>query len=101
MINGKWCCRFHPARICLQDIQHPVITISPHCIQLSERARNYELKMGHFNMLPSFHGLANEDQLSFIREFYVVVRTFSLNGVTKDDLWMRCFPYYLKDRTKS
>ena len=90
-----------PARLCLWDIQHFVITAFSHCIKLSGEARNYEFKTVHFNMLPAFHGLANEDPLSFIRKFYLVVQTFHLIGVSEDDLRMRCFPYCLKDRAKS
>ena len=52
-------------------------------------------------MLPTFHGLANEDSLSFIMEFYLVVQTFPLSGVSEDDLRIRCFSYCFKDRAKS
>ncbi|MBN8152319.1 hypothetical protein J0J37_22340, partial [Vibrio vulnificus] len=52
-------------------------------------------------MLPSFHGLASEDALSFFREFYSTIQTFPLHGLTEDELRMRCFPYTLKNRAKS
>ena len=85
----------------LKDIQRPVIAASLHRIRLREGARNYEFKTVKFSMLPAFHGLTNGDPLSFIRKFYSVVQTFSLSGVSEDDLRMRCFPYYLKDCAKS
>ena len=87
-------------RINLRDIQRPVIGTSPSCIRLSAAARNYELKNIHFSMLPSFHGLPSEDPLTFVREFYTTIQTFPLNGLTEDELRMRCFPYTLKDRAK-
>ena len=91
----------NPPREVLRNYQRPVIGVSPSCIVLSPAARNYELKGVHFSMLPSFHGLASEDALSFFREFYTTIQTFPLHGLSEDDLRMRCFPYTLKDRAKS
>nr|GMD86795.1 Retrotransposon gag protein [Ipomoea batatas] len=64
-------------------------------------ARNYELKTVHYNQLPSFHGSASEDALTFIRDFYGIIQHFPLmNDLTEDALRMRCFPYTLKDAAK-
>ena len=52
-------------------------------------------------MLPSFNDFPSDDPLSFIREFYSVVQTFPLHGITKDDLCMSFFPFCHKDRAKS
>nr|GLL21212.1 uncharacterized protein LOC109178859 [Ipomoea trifida] len=54
----------------LRDIQRPVIAVNPSCIQLSDAARNYELKSFHMNLLPTFNGLGSEDALGFMRELY-------------------------------
>ena len=81
----------------LRNIQCPVITSNPSCIRLSARARNYEFKNIHLNLLPQFHGLRTEDALSFIREFYNVVETLPLHGINEEELKMRCFPYCMKD----
>ena len=89
-----------PVQINLRDIQRPVIGTSPSCIRLSAAAQNYELKNICFSILPSFHGLPSEDPLTFLREFYITIQTFPLNGLTADKLRMRCFPYTLKDRAK-
>ena len=70
----------------LRNIQIPIITAFPYCILLSEGVRNYELKMIHFTMLPSYPGLPNDDPLSSICEFYSVVQTFPLHRITKDDV---------------
>ncbi|GER28568.1 transposon Tf2-1 polyprotein [Striga asiatica] len=74
----------------LRDLAHPTIGPIISCIQLPQEARNYELKMIHYNQLPSLHGLPNEDPLNFIREFYN-------RGATEDEV----FPETLKDRAKA
>ncbi|XP_038697987.1 uncharacterized protein LOC119995545 [Tripterygium wilfordii] len=85
---------------CLEEFARPTIPTSPSCILLPTAARNYELKSLHFNMLPSFYGLPNENPLTFMKEFYATVSTFPLQGVTEEQLKMRCFPYTLKDQAK-
>ena len=52
-------------------------------------------------MLLSFYGILNEGPLIFIWDFYATVQTFSLQGLSEDQLKMRCFPYTLKDRAKA
>ena len=83
------------------DYARPVVESSPSCITLPTAARNYELKTLHFNMLPSFHGMASEDPLNFIRDFYSIIQSFPLSNLTEDQLKMRCFPYTLKDAAKT
>ncbi|CAA0805966.1 Unknown protein, partial [Striga hermonthica] len=88
-----------PPRNTLRTLAQPVIGLVTSCIHLPDPARNYELKMIHYNQLPAFHGLPSEDPLNFIREFYNVLNTFPLNGLNEDQLKMRCFPETLKDRS--
>ena len=85
----------------LRDIQMPVIAVNPSCIRLSDRARNYEVKSIHLTMLPQFNGLTAEDALSFIREFYSTVQTFPLQGLSEDELRLRCFPFCMKGEARS
>ncbi|CAH9114554.1 unnamed protein product [Cuscuta epithymum] len=85
----------------MKEFGRPTVGVSPSCIVLSEAARNYDLKTVHFNQLPSFHGLSSEDALIFIRDFYGIVQNFPLQGVTEDELKMRCFPYTLKEAAKA
>nr|GLL27278.1 uncharacterized protein LOC109169442 [Ipomoea trifida] len=84
----------------MKDFGRPQVGGSPSCIVLTDAARNYELKTVHYNQLPSFHGSASEDALTFIRDFYGIVQHFPLNDLTEDALRMRCFPYTLKDAAK-
>nr|GMC64155.1 Retrotransposon gag protein [Ipomoea batatas] len=85
----------------MKDFGRPQVGGSPSCIVLTDAARNYELKTVHYNQLPSFHGSASEDALTFIRDFYGIVQHFPLNDLTEDALRMRCFPYTLKDAAKT
>ena len=77
----------------LRDIQRPHITSNPSCIRLSAAARNYEFRNIHLNSLPQFHGLGSEDALEFIREFFYAIETLPLNGISEEELKMRCYPY--------
>ncbi|CAA0831349.1 Unknown protein, partial [Striga hermonthica] len=90
-----------PSHNTLQTLAQPVIGPVTSCIRLPDPARNYELKMIHYNQLPAFHGLPSKDPLNFIRKFYNVLNTFPLNGLSGDQLKMRCFPETLKDRAKA
>ncbi|CAH9097553.1 unnamed protein product [Cuscuta epithymum] len=85
----------------MKEFGRPTVGVSPSCIVLSEAARNYDLKTVHYNQLPSFYGLSSEDALIFIRDFYGIIQNFPLQGVTEDELRMRCFPYTLKDAAKT
>ncbi|KAL5798915.1 hypothetical protein ACOSQ2_003735 [Xanthoceras sorbifolium] len=84
----------------MRDFALPVIETSPSYILLDDLSRNYELKNIHFNMLPSFHDIAAEDPLTFMREFHSTSHSFPLQRLSEEQLRMRCFPYTLKDRAK-
>ncbi|CAA0812210.1 Unknown protein, partial [Striga hermonthica] len=100
MVNHKQQGENNPPRSLLRDMAQPMIGPVTSCIWLGPAARNYEIKTIHYNQLPSFYGLPNEDSLHFIREFYNVLQTFPLQGLNEDQLKMRCFPHTLKDRAK-
>ena len=55
----------------------------------------------YFNQFPNYHGLPNEDALTFMRTFYGTVENFPRNGLTNEEIRMRCFPYTLKDRANA
>ena len=88
-------------KLVMKEYARPIIGIAVSCIQLGEAARNYELKNINFTMFQSFYDIPNEDPLIFILDFYATVQTFPLQGLTGDQLRMRCFPYTLKDRAKA
>ena len=89
-------------QLVVKEFARAIIGIGMSCIQLGEATQNYELKNVHFTILPSFYGIPNEDPLIFIRDFYATVQTFPrLQGLTKEQMRMRCFPYTLKDKDKA
>ena len=83
------------------DFARPVVEASPSCIVLPTEVRNYVLKNMHFKILPLFYGMASEDSLNFIREFYAIVQTFPLLDLTEEQLRLRCFPFTLKGAAKT
>ena len=90
-----------PAQRKMRELARPVVSTLGSPIQLPDETRNYELKGSHYNMLPSFLGLANEDPLNFIRTFYHTLEHFPLRGLMEDQLRMRCFPHTLKERAST
>ena len=84
------------------DYQRPTMKANPSCIRLNERTRNYELKNSTLTLLPTFKGIGGEDALFFLREFANVIQSLPLQqGVTEDDLKLRCFPHCLKDQARA
>lgn len=73
----------------MSDFACPVVEPSLLCIELSQAARNYELKNLHFSMIPSFNGMTEEDPLSFIRDFYSTVQEFLLGVLSEEQLRMK------------
>ena len=59
----------NPHQAALRDILRPTLDGNHSAIVLSQAAMNHDLKVIHFNMLPSFDGLATEDPLQFFSEF--------------------------------
>ncbi|KAK3193684.1 hypothetical protein Dsin_024994 [Dipteronia sinensis] len=85
----------------MKDYSRPIVDNHPLCIALDAEAMNYELKSFHYNLLPTFHGIPNEDVLKFIREFYVAIQAFPNNMVTENQLRIRCIPHALKEKAKT
>ena len=85
----------------MKDYSRPVVSNDPLCIVLEPAARNYELKSSHYNQLPNFHGLPDEDILLFFREFYGAIQSFPNYRITENQLRMRCIPHALKGEAKA
>ncbi|CAN6465710.1 unnamed protein product [Victoria cruziana] len=63
-------------------------------------ASQYEIKASVINMLPTFHGIENEDPYRHIDEFLDVCATFRVHGVDDDVLRLRLFSFSLKEKAK-
>ncbi|CAN6465339.1 unnamed protein product [Victoria cruziana] len=60
----------------------------------------YEIKAATINMLPSFHGLANEDPYRHLDLFLDVCATVKITHVDDGALRLRLFPFSLRDRAR-
>ncbi|CAN6465742.1 unnamed protein product [Victoria cruziana] len=63
-------------------------------------ASQYEIKGSVTNILPTFHGIENEDPYRHIDEFLDVCATIRVHGVDDDVLRLRVFPFSLKKKAK-
>ena len=85
----------------LQDYLHPARTATPSCIMFSPNVRHVDFKTGMIQLLPTFHGLENENPYVHIREFEEVVATFHSQNTTDETVRLKFFPFSLKDKAKS
>lgn len=66
-------------------------------------AMNFKLEPPFIQMLQQtaqFSVLANEDPNSYIENFLEVYDLLKINGVSDDAIWLRAFPFSLKDQAK-
>ena len=82
----------------MRESGQPMLGDQPQPIVLDALARSYELRGSHLNMLPSFHGLATEDCLQFMKDYQATVGNFPMGRLTEEQLRMRCFRYCMKDK---
>ncbi|CAN6465485.1 unnamed protein product [Victoria cruziana] len=64
------------------------------------RAEHYEINASVINMLPTFHGIENENPYRYIDEFFDVCTTVWLHGVDDDSLYLHFFLFSLKEKAK-
>ncbi|RDX86435.1 hypothetical protein CR513_32233, partial [Mucuna pruriens] len=86
----------------LKELAIPDVVYQPWCIQYSqlEPTQTYELKSGLIDLLPKFHGLAGEDPHKHLKEFHVVCSTIRPQGIPKDYIKMKAFPFSLDGAVK-
>ncbi|CAN6465875.1 unnamed protein product [Victoria cruziana] len=63
-------------------------------------ANHYEIKASTINMLPSFHGLENEDPYRHLDEFLDICATVRISHIEDDALRLQLFPFSLKEKAK-
>ena len=85
----------------LNDYLHPTRTATPSCIMFPPNMPNLDFKPGMIQLLPTFHGLENENPYVHIREFEEVVATFHNRAEVADSVRLKFFPFSLKDKAKS
>ncbi|GKU94734.1 hypothetical protein SLEP1_g8180 [Rubroshorea leprosula] len=75
----------------LKDYLHPTRIATPSCIMFPPNTPHFEFKPGMIQLLPSFHGLENENPYVHVREFEEVVATFHSRADTIDTVRERQF----------
>ncbi|KAL0321419.1 UNVERIFIED_CONTAM: hypothetical protein Sradi_5403400 [Sesamum radiatum] len=84
----------------IKELNAPNSDQQPLCITFTDTEDNFELKSGLIHLLPSFHGLAGEDPHKHLKEFHVVCAGMKPHGITDEQLFLRAFPFSLKDKAK-
>nr|KYP46398.1 hypothetical protein KK1_032048 [Cajanus cajan] len=84
----------------LKELVTPNIVYQPWCAQYPENQVNYDLKSRLIHLLPKFHGLVGEDPHKHLKDFHVVCSTMRPQGVPKDHVKMKAFPFSLDGVSK-
>ena len=79
----------------LKELGAPNVENQPFCINIDNNA-NFELKSGFIHLLLIFNGLAGEDPYTHLKEFHMVCVGMKLNGVDKEQVKLKAFPFSLK-----
>ena len=66
----------------------------PLCIDFPE-VENLEIKTGLINLLPTFHGLENEDPHKFLKDLHLACMARAPR-VTDEEMKLRAFPFSLR-----
>ena len=82
----------------MRDHKHPPRVSAPSCI--IPPADDVVVRPYLVPLLPTFHGMENENPYTHIREFEEVCTTFKEGVPDMDLLKMKAFPLTLKDRAK-
>lgn len=73
---------------------------TPLCINYPAGETPFELKSGLIHLLPTFRGLKNENPHTHLREFHMVCSSMKPQGLTKDKIKLRAFPFSLVDTAR-
>ncbi|KAL0446264.1 UNVERIFIED_CONTAM: hypothetical protein Slati_1754300 [Sesamum latifolium] len=84
----------------IKEFNAPNFGQQPLCITFSDADDDFELKSGLIYLLPSFHGFAGEDPHKHLKEFHVVHAGMKPHGITNEQLYLRAFPFALRDKAK-
>ncbi|KAL0433341.1 UNVERIFIED_CONTAM: hypothetical protein Slati_2668400 [Sesamum latifolium] len=84
----------------IKELNAPNSDQQPLCITFTDAEDDFELKSGLVHLLPSFHGLTGEDPHKHLKEFHVVCAGMKPHGITDKQLYLRAFPFSLKDKAK-
>eukprot|EP00257_Ricinus_communis_P025962 XP_025013376.1 uncharacterized protein LOC107261380 [Ricinus communis] len=82
----------------LRELAAPNVDQQPLCIQYPDLEVAFKLKSGLIHLLPTLHGLENEDPHKHLKEFHVVCSSMRPQGLSEEKIKMHAFPFSLADR---
>ena len=85
----------------LKELAAPVLDQQLLRIQLPETGAGFKLKSGLIYLLSQFHGLSGEDPNKHLTEFHIVCASMKPAGVTKEQIVLKDFPFFLADSAKN
>ena len=86
----------------LRDLFAPVVTNYHSCIVLPPTtATHFDLKLHINQLLPSFHGLDNENPYGHVKKFKDMCATFKFQNFSEESIHLRLSPFSLHDRARA
>jgi hypothetical protein len=86
----------------LRELFAPVVTSSHSCIVLPPtNATHFDLKPHVIQLLPSFHGLDNENPYGHVKKFKDIYATFKFQNFSEESVHLRIFPFSFHDRARA
>ena len=84
----------------LRELAAPNLKTQPMSITYTVLDKPLKLNAGFINLLPNFHGLDGEDPYKHISEFLITCSTMVPEGIPKDQIRLRVFPFSLLGNAK-
>jgi hypothetical protein len=86
----------------LQELFAPVATSSHSCMVLPPtNATHFDLKPHVIQLLPSFHGLDNENPSGHVKKFKDICATFKFQNFSEESVHLSLFLFSLHDRARA
>lgn len=82
----------------LKEFSIPQATNSTSCIVLPDTTD--KLRPSTIHLLPSFHGMPNNDPYLHLKDFLEICSKLRLAGVWDESIHLSLFPFSLKDKAK-
>ena len=84
----------------LKELVVLVLDQQPLCIVYPALKTVFELKSSLIYLLPTFHGLAEEDPKKHLKKFHIVCSSMKPAGISEEQVKLRAFPFSLTDFAK-
>lgn len=85
----------------MRDYLNAARTTTPSCILLPVQAYAFSIKPGMLQLLPQFHGTDSENPYLHVKYFEDVCGTMLDQNVREGIVFLKLFPFSLKDKAKN